>query len=114
MCLGQGAGLLALRGPVMAELRWTPIGYWLEFRPGDVCLYTPEDFARETMAPGAEIRGLYTAPQPGCKQEPAAYRGRYWHQAKHYLHNGGMDPDAVPLYLGQVLHDPAHDGAAWA
>jgi len=99
----------------MSELRWTPIGYWLEFRPGDVCLYTPENFAREKFAPGAEIRGLYTAPQPGCSAEPAAYRGRWWHQAKHYQHNNSStDPDAVPLYLGQVLHDPAHDGAAWA
>ena len=96
------------------ELRWTPIGYWVEWRPGDALFYSPEDFAREKHAPSAEIRGLYTAPQPGCKLEPAAYRGRYWHQAKHYKHNSGIDPDAVPLYLGQVLHDPAHDGTAWA
>ncbi len=92
-----------------AEWRWTPIGYWVEWRPGDVCLYTPEDFAREGFAPSAEIRGLYTAPQPGCNQEPAAYRGRYWHEAKHYEHNSSMDTDAVPLYLGQVLNDPARD-----
>ena len=86
-----------------------PVGYWLEYRPGDPVFYTLENFGRETFASGAEVRGLYTKPQPGCSAVPAAYRGRYWHQAKHYLHNGGMDPDAVPLYLGQVLHDPAHD-----
>lgn len=87
-----------------------PVGYWVEYRPGDPCLYSLADFARETYRSGGEIRGLYTAPQPGCKQEPAAYRGRYVHQAKHYKHNSLTDPDAVPLYLGQVLHDPArHD-----
>jgi len=93
----------------MGEIRWTPLGYWLEWRPGDVCLYTPEDFAREKFAPGAEIRGLYTAPQPGCCAEPAAYLGRFWHQAKHYTPTSLSDPDAVPLYLGQVLHEPTQE-----
>lgn len=31
------------------------------------------------------------------------------HEAKHYEHNSSMDTDAVPLYLGQVLNDPARD-----
>ena len=90
-----------------------PVGYWIEYRPGDPCIYGLADFARETYRSGGEIRGLYTTPQPGCSATPAAYRGRYFHQAKHCLHNGGMDPDAVPLYFGQVLHEPAHDAAAW-
>jgi hypothetical protein len=97
----------------MKQLRLTPLGYWLEFRPGDVCLYTLEDFGRETAAASAEIRGLYTSPQPGCNQEPAAYRGRYWHQARNYMNNSTIDPDALPMYLGQVLHDPERDGTTW-
>lgn len=87
-----------------------PVGYWVEYRPGDPCLYTVEEFGRETYSGGGEIRGLYLRPQPGCKQEPAAYRGRYWHQAKHFKHNAGLDAGAVPLYFGPVLHDPERDG----
>lgn len=86
-----------------------PVGYRLEFRPGDFCFYSLADFARETFAFGAAIQGLYADPQPGCPAEPAAYRGRYWHSARHYQGNKQTDPDAVPLYLGQVLHDPAQD-----
>lgn len=84
----------------------SPVGYWVEFRTGDPCLYTLEDFSRETFAFGGEIRGLYAEPQHGCKQEPAAYKGRWWHEAKDYTYNSHMDPDARPLYLGHVLHDP--------
>lgn len=92
-----------------AQLRWTPIGYRLEYRAGDYGFYSLEDFARETFAPSARICGLYSAPQPGCSASVAAYRGRFWHNAKNYQHNCDMDPHAVPLYLGQVLHEPAHD-----
>jgi len=87
--------------------RPTPQGYWLEWRPGRVCLLKPEHFALETQSPSALIRGLYSCPQPGCRQEPAAYLGRFWHEAEHYAEGGSKsDPDAVPLYLGPVLHDP--------
>lgn len=83
-----------------------PVGYCLEFRPGDRCYYGLEDFARETHRSGAVIRGLYREPQPGCEQAPSAYRGRFWHEARHYAYNGRHDPGATPLYMGPVLHDP--------
>lgn len=87
-------------------LTQSPVGYRLEYRPGRPCFYSLDDFARETFAEGAEIRGLYTQPQSGCSDQPAAYRGRYWHEATHYEGNRYLDPEATPLYLGQVLHSP--------
>lgn len=91
------------------------VGYRLEFRAGDYCHYTPSDFARETYADRARICGLFAAPQPGCSPEPAAYLGRYWHEARHYANGGArIDPGAQALYLGPVMHSPtaAHAGGA--
>lgn len=85
----------------------TPAGYWLEYRPGSPCLYSPEAFSRETRHEGAQIRGLYLSPQGGCQQSPAAYRGRFWVLAKHF--RPGTDPIAQPLYLGPILYEPPID-----
>lgn len=82
------------------------LGYRLEWKAGEYCLYTPEDFAREVNTDTARIWGLFSEPQPGCSSEPAAYRGVFWCEAKYRKANAYMDPDAVPLYLGPVLHEP--------
>lgn len=87
----------------------SPSGYWVEFKPGDPALYSPEAFALEKFRWGGQIRALYLRPQQGCSQEPAAYRGRFWHQAKHYAYNRKIDPGATPMYIGPVLHDPVID-----
>jgi len=84
----------------------TPVGYWLEFRPGRVLLMSPDEFARETNRDGACIWGLFPEPQPGCNSGPAAYRGNYWHEAKHYKYNQRIDPDARPVFRGQMLQRP--------
>ena len=83
-----------------------PQGYRLEWKAGDYCFYTPEDFSREVNTNNARVCGLFTAPQPGCSGEPAAYRGVMWCEARYRKANAFMDPDAVPMYLGPVLHEP--------
>ena len=88
------------------ERRDKPQGYRLEWKAGDYCFYTPEDFSREVNTNNARVCGLFTAPQPGCSGEPAAYRGVMLCEARYRKANAFMDPDAVPMYLGPVLHEP--------
>lgn len=82
-----------------------PIGYVVEWRPGDQCFYRVEDMAAEAKAlEVAEVRALFQVEQePG--QQPTAWRGLYWCSAKHREANAYMDPDAMPCYAGPVLRE---------
>lgn len=96
----------------LKEITMKPQGYRLEFKAGEYCFYTPEDFAREVNADTARIWGLFVEPQPGCSNEPAAWRmrsgrgrGNFWCEARYWTANAYMDPEAVPMYLGPVLSE---------
>lgn len=83
-----------------------PLGYLIEYRPGDPCIYNVEEFQKETYAYGGLIRGLYISPQPGCDSKPAAYRClHFWTLAKYWKKEDELHP-ATPLYMGPVLHNP--------
>ena len=86
-----------------------PQGYRLEWKAGDYCFYTPDEFQREVHQSSARVWALFPTPQPGCSAEPAAYRGAMWCEARYRKANAYMDPDAVPMYLGPVLHEPPMD-----
>lgn len=83
-----------------------PQGYRLEWKAGNYCFYTPDEFSREVNQSSARVWGLFPTPQPGCSDEPAVYRGAMWCEARYRKANAFMDPDAVPLYLSTVLHEP--------
>lgn len=83
-----------------------PIGYRIEYRSGDYCFYSIQDFQRETRRGGGRIHSLHAAPQLGCPEEPVAYKGRFWCQAKYWDGNKQIDQEAVPVYLGPELYDP--------
>ena len=83
-----------------------PDGYRVEYKPGDYCFYGLTAFSVESRALSGRICGLYKSPQAGCQQEPVAYRGKFWHEAKHFYDSGQLDPDAVALYVGPVLYEP--------
>lgn len=82
-----------------------PVGYRLEWKPGDYVHESVEAFAQEICKESARIWGLFTTPQAGCDPAVAVYKGRYWVQPK-YVHGQSLD-GFTPLYLGPVLHDPA-------
>jgi len=85
-----------------------PVGFRLEWRPGDYCFYSLENFSRETQWEGACVCGLYSAPQAGCDPAVAVYRGRHWLQPR-YAPSAGVPGGFTPLYLGPVLHEPDID-----
>ena len=88
-----------------------PVGYRLEWKPGDYCYYNPEDFERETFKAGARIHGLFEAPQPDCPAEINVYHGNYWVQPKHV--HGDDITGFTKMYLGPCIYDPVdHEQAA--
>lgn len=83
-----------------------PVGYRIEYRAGDYCWYTLEDFQRETQRLGGRIHSLHREPVHGCNQKPVAFLGDYWCSTENRAANSRLDPDAKPIYLGPELHDP--------
>lgn len=81
-----------------------PAGYRLEWKPGEYCYYSAEDYARETYRDGARVHGLFHHPQPDCPADVNVYRGWCWVQPKY--DHGIRDESFMPLYLGPLLHEP--------
>lgn len=86
-------------------------GYRLEWKAGDYCYYTPEQYAREEYKGGAQIHGLYAAPQPGCPSAVEVHKGWCWVRPKHNFGNL-VDETFEDLYLGPSIHPDHKDGGA--
>lgn len=85
------------------HLASAPLGYRLEWKPGEYIHESVEDFQREVCKESARIWSLHDSPQPGCPQEVAVYKGQFWVQPK-YLHK--IDISGYrKLYLGPLLQD---------
>lgn len=80
-----------------------PVGYRLEFKPGDPCYYSPKSYkmAIEAGTANADTYGLFTEPQPDCSNEIEVYKGWCWVQPK-YVHGRDMS-EFTPLYRGPLL-----------
>lgn len=79
-----------------------PMGYRLEWKPGDPCHYTPEDYAREGQRAGADVWGLFAEPQPDCPPEIAVYLGWCWVQPRYVSAVRDLT-GFTPLYLGPLI-----------
>lgn len=85
------------------------VGYQLEWRPADYTYCLFEDIQKDAYKFGARVSCLFRTPQPGCDPEPVVYKGRFWCEAKHRGYNKHHDEDAIPLYVGPVIHEPGVD-----
>ena len=90
-----------------------PEGYRLDFKPGDPCFYTPKEYASEQASgrDGAQTRGLFRVPQPGCPDCIEVYRGWCWVQPR-YARSRVMF-GFVPLYRGPLPKDGSVDGVVF-
>lgn len=81
-----------------------PVGYRLEFKPGDPCYYRPDDYEKERQAgyDGADIWGLFPEPQPGCPSEVDVYHGWCWVQPRYVSAVRDMT-GFTPLYRGPLI-----------
>lgn len=70
-----------------------PLGYRLEWKPGDYCYYTPNDYAREINVDGARIWALFAEPQPGCPSTTEVFLGWCWLRPKYA--KGGLTLDGM-------------------
>ncbi len=82
----------------------TPIGYRLDFKPGDPCYYTPEQYEIERQAgyDGADIWGLFPEPQPFCPPCVEVYKGWCWVPPR-YVSSVRDLSGFTPLYRGQLI-----------
>lgn len=83
------------------------VAYRLEWKPGDYCFLTPENYARELCKNSARTWGLYTEPQSKCPDTAVVYKGSYWIEPK-YIKNRCLD-EFKPLYMGPLLYEPSFD-----
>ena len=76
-------------------------GYRLEWKTGDYCFYTPEEYATAACRESARVHPLYKTPQPDCPADVCVYFGKYWVKPKH-LADENLDK-FTPFYLGAIL-----------
>lgn len=79
-----------------------PVGYRVDYRPGDPCYSSPEHYAVDRAAGfQGDVWGLFHEPQPGCSAEVEVYRGRYWVRPRHA--SAADAATFTPLYRGPQL-----------
>lgn len=80
-----------------------PVGFRMEWKPGDPCYLSAADYARESQRDGADTWGLFTDPQPGCSAEIEVYRGWCWVRPRYVSAVRDL-AGFTPLYLGPLIH----------
>lgn len=85
-----------------------PVGYRVDYRPGDPCFMKPQDWAAEVQAGygGGAVWPLFTEPQPGCPTEVEVYLGWCWVRPQNVSAVRSLD-GFTPLYLGPQIQEAA-------
>lgn len=79
------------------------VGYRLEWKPGEFCYSTPENYEKDICKGSARVHALFLEPQAGCPDGVEVYKCSYWVRPKYlFSSTDGM----VPMFLGPKIHEP--------
>lgn len=79
------------------------VGYRLEWKPGEYCYSSPENYEKDICKESARVHALHLQPQAGCCADVEVYKNGYWVQPKYLFKSAeGM----TPMYLGRLIHEP--------
>ena len=78
-------------------------GYRLDFKPGDPCYYSVDDYNNALLSgyANADVYPLHNSPQQGCSQQVEVYKGEYWIQPR-YVYTKDIS-GYMPLYRGALV-----------
>lgn len=87
-----------------------PLGYRVEYRPGDPVFMKPQDFGASAKAgyDGGAVWPLFAEPQPGCKAEVEVHLGWCWVQPRYASAVRSLT-GFIPLYRGPQIQSAQID-----